>query len=216
MQRYTFGRYAFVGSTLILLLMAIILPTARADSPTTIPVAKPIDASTPMSFMTGYDQLAGEGPEAYQALYYMPDNPDDDLQRLAHAEAKFDAQVGILQKMVQQLWGNDAVDQTLHALGLKSMRDIQAATVKENGDRATVIFADGTPGPDLIKTPQGWRLNLPAFRKSLGIPVDDYLKQIHQLAKILPDVADGISNGKLKSSDAVVSDIVKRINAVVQ
>ena len=96
------------------------------------------------------------------------------------------------------------------------MRDIQAATVKEYGTRATVTFSDGTPGPDLIKTPQGWRLNLPAFRKSLGVPVDEYLKQIRQLGKILPDVADGITNGKLKSSDAVVSDIVKRINAVAQ
>jgi hypothetical protein len=201
---------------LILPVVVTFIGITRADGPATQPAANSFDASTPMSFMTGYDQLAGEGPEAYQVLYYMSDNPDDDLQRLAHAEAKFDAQVGILQKMVQQLWGNDAVDQTLHALGLKSMRDIQAATVKENGDRASVIFADGTPGPDLIKTPKGWRLNLPAFRKSLGIPVDDYLKQIHQLAKILPDVADGISNGKLKSSDAVVSDIVKRINAVVQ
>jgi len=201
---------------LMLILLAAVTALAKADAPATQPAAKTIDASTPMAFMTSYDQLAGEAPEAYQALYYMSDDADEDLQRLAHAEAKFDAQVGILQKMVQQQWDNDAVDQTLHALGLKSLRDIQAATVKETGDRASVIFADGTPGPDLIKTPQGWRLNLPAFRKSLGIPVDDYLKQIHQLAKVLPDVADGIANGKLRTSDAVVSDIVKRINAVAQ
>jgi hypothetical protein len=169
-----------------------------------------------MSFMTSYDQLAGEGPDAYTAMYYLPSDADDDLQRLAHSEAKFDAQVGILQKMVQQQWGNEAGDQVLHALGLKSLRDIQAATVKEVGERATVVFTDGTAGPDLIKTPGGWRLNLPAFRKSLGGPVDDYLKQIHQLAKLMPDVADGISTGKLKTADSVVSDIVKRINAVAQ
>jgi hypothetical protein len=199
-----------------IVLVAIAVHAATADTPATKPAAKPIDASTPMAFMTSYDQLAGEGPEAYQALYYMSDSSDDDLQRLAHVEAKFDAEVGILQKMVDKLWGTDGVDQTLHALGLKSMRDIQAATIKESGDRASVIFSDGTPGPDLIKTAQGWRLNLPAFRKSLGIPVDDYLKQIRQLSKILPDVADGISNNKLKSSDAVVSDIVKRINTVPQ
>ena len=186
-----------------------------ATRPASQPATKPFDASTPMAFMTSYDQLAGESPEAYQALYFLGEN-DDELQRLAHVEAKFDAQVGVLQKMVQLQWGNDAVDQTLHTLGLKSLRDIQAATVKESGDRASVIFPDGTPGPDLIKTPQGWRLNLSAFRKSLGLPIDDYLKQVHQLAKILPAVGDSISGGQLKTSDAVVSDIVKRINAAAQ
>jgi hypothetical protein len=199
-----------------LLLLPAAVPALHADAPATQPAPKPIDAATPLAFMTSYDQQAGEGPDAYQALYYLPDDADEELKKLAHLEAKFDAQVGILQKMVQQMWGDDGVDQTLHALGLKSMKDIAAATVKEYGTRATVTFADGTPGPDLIKTPQGWRLNLPAFRKSLGVTVDEYLKQLRQLSKLLPDVADDISGGKLKTADAVVSDIVKRINAVAQ
>jgi hypothetical protein len=138
----------------------------------------------------------------------------DDTQRLAKVQAKFDAQVGMLQKIVQEKWGDDAVDQMLHALGLKSLRDIKTATVKETGDRATVTFSDGTPGPQLIKTKDGWRLDLPAFCASLGMPVDDYLKQIRQLSLILPDIADGIVDQKLKDPSAVVTDIAKRIDAV--
>jgi hypothetical protein len=168
-----------------------------------------------MDFMTAYDNLAGENPDAYLAMYYLDDQ--DDTQRLAHVEAKFDAEVGMLQKIVQKKWGEDAVDQTLHALGLKTMRDIQAATVKEKGHHASVIFADGTPGPDLIKTKDGgWKLDLPSFCTSLGMPVDDYLKQIRLLSKILPDVADGIAGEKLKDPSAVVSDIVRRINATAR
>ena len=112
--------------------------------------------------------------------------------------------------------GDSAVTEILHALGLRSLSDIQAGVVKENNGHATVIFADGTPGPVLVRTLQGWRLDVAAFRESLGIPVDDYLKQIRKLGKILPDVADGIANGKLTSSSAAVSDIVKRIDAAAQ
>jgi hypothetical protein len=192
------------------ILLALICTAARADVPATQPVPHPADTSTPMAFLKAYDQLAGEGAEAYRAMYSLDDS--DDIQRLAQVQAKFDAEAGMLQKMVAQLWGNDGVDQTLHALGLKTMSDIQTATIKDEGDRASVTFADGTPGPELIKTPNGWRLNLPALQRSLGVPVDDYLKQVRQLTKVVPDVADGIAGGKLKSPAAVVSDIVKRIN----
>jgi hypothetical protein len=193
------------------ILFALICTAARADVPATQPTQHPADTTTPMAFLNSYDQLAGEGPEAYRAMYFVDDS--DDTQRLAQVQAKFDAEAGMLQKMVSQLWGNDAVDQTLHALGLKTMTDIHTATIKEEGDRASVTFADGTSGPELIKTPKGWRLDLPALQRSLGVPVDDYLKQIRQLTKVVPDVADGIANGKLKSPSSVVSDIVKRINA---
>jgi hypothetical protein len=192
-------------------LFVMLCTIARADLPTTQPAKHPVDTSTPMAFLTSYDQLAGDEPEAYRAMYLIDES--DDTQRLAQVQAKFDAEAGMLQKMVAELWGDDAVDQTLHALGLKTMRDVQAATIKEEGDRASVTFADGTSGPELIKTPQGWRLNLLALEHSLGVPVDDYLKQIRQLTKVVPDVADGIASGKLKNTTAVVSDIVKRINA---
>jgi hypothetical protein len=200
-------------STLIatLLIGIISLSYAAAQTPTTEPATRHIDASTPLAFMTSYDALAGEDPPAYSALYFVDDT--DDVQRLAKVQAKFDAQVGMLQKIVQQKWGDDGVDQLLHALGLKSLRDIQTANIREYGRRATVQFADGTPGPDLIKVKDEWRLNMPAFSKSLGMPVDDYLTQIRQLAKILPDVADGIVDGKLKDPSAMVGDIAKRINA---
>jgi hypothetical protein len=185
-----------------------------ADAPATQPAAGAVDTSTPMKFLVSYDQLAGQGPESYRALYSIDAN--DDSQRLAEVESKFDAEVGMLQKISRLLWGDDGVDQTLHALGLKTMTDIQSATIKQTGDRATITFADGTVGPELVKTPAGWRLDLAAFRQSLGIPVDDYLKQIRQLSKVVPGVADGIADGKLKNPSAVVSDIVKRINAVAK
>jgi hypothetical protein len=193
-----------------LLAMCFIFNCASAQTPATQPTPPPLDTTTPMAFMISYDRLAGEDPPAYLAMYDLDEQ--DDIQRLAKVQAKFDAQVGMLQKIIQEKWGDDAVDQMLHALGLKSLRDIQTATVKEIGDRATVVFSDGTPGPELIKTKAGWRLDLPAFCSSLGMPVDDYLKQIHQLSNILPDVADGVVDQKLKDPSSVVSDIVKRIS----
>jgi hypothetical protein len=196
-------------SRLTALIFALMLTgVALGEGP---PATQPAgDTRTPMAFLTTYDNLAGQGPEAYRALYSTDQN--DDTQRLAEVQSKFDAEAGMLQKMVKQLWGDQAEDDVLHALGLKTMRDIQSATIKEEGNRAQVTFADGTDGPDLIKTNAGWRLNLFGFRQALGIPVDDYLKQIRQLSKVIPDIADGIANGKLKSSSAVVSDIAKRLN----
>ncbi len=208
---------AFTIAVIFLCIASLSRAETPASQPTTEPatrattqqVARP-DANSPMGFLLKYDNLAGQGPEAYHALYSIDTNADS--RRLAEVQAKFDAQAGMLQKMVELLWGDDAVDQTLHALGLKTMRDIQSATIKEQGDRARVIFADGTIGPDLIKTPEGWRLNLFALRQSLGVPVDEYLKQIRQLSKIIPDVADGIAGGKLKDPPAVISDIARRLN----
>jgi len=57
-------------------------------------------------------------------------------------------------------------------------------------------------------------LDLPAFARSLGMPVDDYLKQLRQISKVLPDVADAIVSGKLSQPSDVVQDVVKRLNAV--
>jgi hypothetical protein len=175
------------------------------------PAAHPVDCTTPMALLNSYDGLAGEDPPAYLSLYELTD--DDDVQRLAHVQAKFDAQVGMLQKIVQEKWGDDGVDQTLHALGLKTRRDIESSAIKQMGRHARVIYSDGTPGPDLLKTKAGWRVSIPGFRDSLGMPVDDYLKQLHQLSNLLPDVADAIVDGRLASPSAVVSDIARRINA---
>jgi hypothetical protein len=201
-------RQKFLPSAMGLCLL--LAASALADAPATQPARHGPNTSTPMAFLVSYDKLAGEDPAAYRAMYANDDS--DDTQRLAEVQAKFDAEAGMLQKMVQKLWGDDGVDQTLHALGLKTMRDIQLATINQTGDSATVTFADGTIGPELVYTSHGWRLNLRAFRQSLGVPVDDYLKQIRQLSKIIPDVADGIADGRLKSPSAVVSDIVRRIN----
>ena len=122
------------------------------------------------------------------------------MQRVAKVQAKFDAQVGMLQKIVQEKWGNGRMKQMLHALGLKTLHDVESAEIKQTGRHATVIFADGTPGPDLIRIRAGWRLDMPAFCTSLGMPVDNYLKQIRQISNILPDVADGVANEKLRDA----------------
>ncbi len=201
----TMRRNDFLSMVGLTLLMA---SGALADEPTTQPAKHGPNTSTPMAFLVSYDKLAGEDPAAYREMYANDDS--DETQRLAEVQAKFDAEAGMLQKMVEKLWGDDGVDQTLHALGLKTMRDIQTATIKQAGNAATITFADGTIGPELIYTSHGWRLNLRAFRQSLGVPVDDYLKQIRQLSKIIPDVADGIANGQLKNPSAVVSEIVRR------
>lgn len=132
---------AFTIAVIFLCIASLSRAETPASQPTTEPatrattqqVARP-DANSPMGFLLKYDNLAGQGPEAYHALYSIDTNADS--RRLAEVQAKFDAQAGMLQKMVELLWGDDAVDQTLHALGLKTMRDIQSATIKEQGDRA--------------------------------------------------------------------------------
>jgi hypothetical protein len=55
-------------------LMAVVpMSFARADAPATQPAkqpaAPPLDCSTPMAFMTTYDQLAGEDPAAFVGMY---------------------------------------------------------------------------------------------------------------------------------------------------
>jgi len=90
---------------------------ASALTPATQPVAVGLDCHTPMAFMSSYDSLAGEDPPAYLAMYFL--NDTDDIQRVAKVQAKFDAQVGMLQKIVQQKWGDDAADQIAACAGVK-------------------------------------------------------------------------------------------------
>jgi hypothetical protein len=168
-------------------------------------------ANTPTAFMLSYDRLAGAGPEAYVRLFCITDSDD---VKLANAEAEFDAEVGIFQKMVHLLWGDDAVNQAIHALGMQSGDDIRSATVTERGDHATVTYADGTAGPMLVKTPAGWRLDTSAFRKGLGMPVSDYVRQLHQMAAIVADVATEIDQKHLRSPDAVAHEIAVKTAGV--
>jgi hypothetical protein len=170
-----------------------------------------IDTTTPAAFLATYDSLAGAAPSQYQSMFSIG---DDDDRKLAVAESKFDAQVGMLQKIVQLLWGADAVPQTVHALGMQAGEDIQTAKIVENGSHATVTYADGAAGPILVKTDGGWRLDTAAFRKSLSMPVKDYVKHLRQLSAIIADVADSIDQRKLRSLDTVIHEIAQRTSTI--
>jgi hypothetical protein len=48
------------------------------------------------------------------------------------------------------------------------------------------------------------------------MPVDAYIKQLHQLALIAADIADAIDKKQLASVDAVAHEIARRTAAVYQ
>ena len=89
---------------ILLLFAAFFAPyIALADAPASQPTTRKVNTFRPMDFMRSYDQLAGEDPAAYLAMYSIDEN--DDSRRLAYVESKFDSQVGMLQKIVQEKWG---------------------------------------------------------------------------------------------------------------
>ncbi len=164
-------------------------------------------------FMSAYDDLAGAEPSSYFSMFLA--DSDQDL-KLAQLEATFDAQVGMLQRIVRLKWGDGAVGQVIHALGMHAAVDIQSAEILIDGDRAKIQYADGTAGPDLVRTAVGWRLDTSAFRKSLAVPVDQYANRIHQLANVVAEVADAIDRRQLRNADTVSHEIAVRVVAVDQ
>jgi hypothetical protein len=109
---------------------------SRADLPQTATSLNEIDTSTPLQFMLSYDRLAGADQDAYLPLYQI--TPDTDDLKLAQAECRFDAQIGMLQKIVQLRFGGDATAQAIHAFGLQTADDIKAAKIVQTGDTAVV------------------------------------------------------------------------------
>ncbi len=178
------------------------LLVSAAAGPSTTPAA-----DSPTQFMISYDELAGAGPEKYLAMF---ETHGDDERRLARAQSRFDAEVGILQQMVEQKWGPAAVPTVLHAMGLLGTDDLTAAKIVVTGDHAAVTCADGNHGPDLVNTPGGWKVDTTAFAKAVNGP--GYLKQLRQLIRLVPDLADNLAAGKFADPDAMVTEINHRFN----
>ena len=199
-------------------LLAVACRVVRADaSPATQssisqpPTTQLGDLSTPRAMMLTYDAQSGAGPEAFLP-FFLTHNADE--ERLVRAEARTDAMLGMLQVIVEKKWGAAAVDTVLHAFDSKTRDDIKSAKVSVTGDVALMMWPDKAPPLQIVRTPEGWKIDAAAMTKSIGETVDEYVKDLQSIAPVVTDIAGAIADGNHATPEAAAAEARRRLAAL--
>jgi hypothetical protein len=191
--------------------VAVLADAAPATRPVAAPTTQLGDLSTPRTMMLTYDAQSGAGPEAF-VPFFVTHNADE--ERLVRAEARIDAMLGMLQVMVEKKWGASAVNTVLHAFDSKTRDDIKSAKVSVTGDVALMMWPDRAPPLQIVRTAQGWKIDAAAMTKSIGVSVDEYIKDLQTMSPVVSDIADAIAEGKLATPAAAAAETQRRIAAL--
>jgi hypothetical protein len=200
--------------TLLLISCHVVLADAlpaTKSSTSQPPTTQLGDLSTPRAMMLTYDAQSGAGPEAF-VPFFVTHNADE--ERLVRAEARIDAMLGMLQVMVEKKWGPEAVNTVLHAFDSKTRDDIKSAKVSVTGDVALMMWPDKAPPLQIVRTPEGWKIDAAAMTKSIGETVDEYVKDLQSISPVVTDIADAIAEGKLATPEAAAVEARRRVAAL--
>jgi hypothetical protein len=171
------------------------------------------DCTTPLGMLRKSDALNGAEPEAFAQFY---EAASDDERRMARTEARFDAEFGLLQVLVEKKWGKDAGDAITHAMGGETIPDAEAARLTITGDRATLAWKDNSAPLHLIKVGGVWKIDLAATIAALDITPEQYVQGFHKMSALVADFAESIDAGKLKTLEQAVADAKRRTMLVSQ
>src|SRR5439155_27200806 len=102
----------------------------------------------------------------------------------------------------------------LHAFDSKTRDDIKTAKVSVTGDVALMMWPDRAPPLQIVRTAEGWKIDAAAMTKSIGVSVDEYVKDLQTMSPVVTDIADAIAEGKLATPDAAAAETRRRIAAL--
>jgi hypothetical protein len=159
------------------------------------------------------DALNGSDPDAFLQFYQAT---SADERRMAKTEARFDAEFGLLQLLVEKKWGTAAGDAVTHAMGGETIPDAEAARLSITGDRATLAWMDGSTPLHLIKVSGCWKIDLGATMSSLKLTPEQYIDGFHKMSAMVADFAESVDAGKFKTLDQAVADAKRRTAKLAQ
>ncbi len=156
------------------------------------------DPSGPRAALLAYDKIVGPG-EADKAMgIYRVTAVRERV--VAELLAKVDGALATLQKAAKDKYGAEIADAMVKSVGGKGAADINAATIKVEGDSATVQFPGDEEAMVMVKAGGEWKISvkdmirgiddLPRFRKGLG-----------QLAAEVAQIAEDIGRSRFASAE---------------
>ena len=188
------ARFLTIG---VLLVSCLLLErTAAADSAGA--TSKPAEDS-PKAALRAQDAAAHAGKINEDEAFFQTET--EPQQKFAHVLAEADVAVARLQKAVQQKFSKELALAAVHALEFKDDSDIEAATEKIDGDKATITFKSDPSALPMVRVGGKWKIALPEELKQsdaaqLQQAVQKLTDQVRQITQL-------VEAGKFRSGEGV-------------
>ena len=168
------------------------------------PASKPADsAKSPKETLKDEDAIARSGNVEKDRAFYRAAN--DQEKKLADAIADADVALARLQKAVEQKFGKALASEVVHAAGAQDVADIDAATEKVDGDKATIEWKRKESQPiTMVNVNGNWKISLSDMLKGLEPKeVDELTDAMRQMSQQIGFIAERVEQGKYRSGEGV-------------
>ena len=176
--------------------VCLTLGNVRAESKGSDPPDSPKQA------LRAQDSAAKAGKLEEDQSFYFAAN--DQEKTLAHAFAEGDVSLARLQAAVARRFGDELADAVVHAAGTKGLSDIEAATEKVDGDKASIEWKDHSTPLHVVRSEGKWKIALSEMLKGANSDqIESIGKAIQQLAVEFSKLTELVSKDKFRSGEGV-------------
>lgn len=189
MGHYLFGLIALLG----------IVSAVYADAD-----SKPSDAGdSPKAALQAQDAAAMAGKTDQDMSFYQAQS--EQQKSLARAAAELDVAIAKIRKAVEQKFGKELAASVAHAAGTVDLHDIEVATEKIEGDKATLEWSRGDlPSLHMVKADGKWKISLTEMLSGVDPgQVDQMIKSVRQLTASLDKLDQLVEQDKFRSGQGV-------------
>jgi hypothetical protein len=171
------------------------------------PGPQPSAGETPEQAMARFTHTFNSGNvDAGMKLFDV--NTDRD-RRIVEPYVKYYIALAEAERAMAAKFGSDKADAALHAAGEKTDADAKVATVKVNGDIATITFADKST-VQLKRVKGRWVMPMDeSAGKMTDAEIDSYAADFQKQTKAMEEVTKAIKAGKYASADAATAAVAK-------
>jgi hypothetical protein len=183
---------------------------ASADPSRAAPTPAKTVSATPKGALRAYDAaLPAGGLEAAVAVYHCE---GENQRRAARAMAEVDVATSELQQKVKEKFGPDAVEVVLHAARIASLKDLQEATEKIDGEHAVVSWKDNRPLVPMVKVEGKWEVSVSEVLADLGkdADLDEFVRTCGEIAAQLRRTTDEFEAGQYPNVTLVERAVKQR------
>ena len=150
--------------------------------------AAPTDAglrASPKGALRAYDAaLPAGGLAAAEAAYFCESGNE---RRAAHAMAEVDVATSQLQQKVKEKFGPAAVEIVLHAARNATLKDLNEAREKIDGDHAVITWKNNRPPVPMVKVDGKWLVSVSEVLADFGkdADLDSFVQTCGEIAEQL-------------------------------
>lgn len=199
-------------SVVIPLLMLLGIVTVAQAEPESKPSSDPADS--PKAALKAQDAAARAGRADEDMSFYQAES--EQQKKLAHAAGELDVAVAQLEKSVERKFGKELASSVAHAAGNVNLSDIESATEKIDGEKATLQWNDRQlPALQMVKADGKWKISLTDMLKEADpAEVDRLTRNIQQFAGELNKIEKLVEEDKFRSGEGV-RDRVQELHSQV-